>query len=100
MVNPHRTIETVGVIGAGAWGTALARHVAEKATQVRLWAYEPEVVAAIQSTHENSIFLPGVTLPPSLIVTGSLPHVVQGATCMIFAVPSHVARPVLKQLAP
>ena len=54
-------IHRIGVIGAGAWGTALAKHLAEKGLQTRLWAYERDVVDAIKSNRENQLFLPGVT---------------------------------------
>jgi glycerol-3-phosphate dehydrogenase (NAD(P)+) len=50
---------SVGVIGAGAWGTALAQ-VAAAGGDVLIWAREPEVVAAINSIHENTAFLPPV----------------------------------------
>ncbi|HEV8539873.1 MAG TPA: NAD(P)H-dependent glycerol-3-phosphate dehydrogenase [Nitrospiraceae bacterium] len=92
--------ETVGVIGAGAWGTALARHLAGKGALVRLWAYEPEVVEAIRSKRENTLYLPSVPLPPSLSATGSLEDAVRDSQWLLFAVPSHAARSVLRQLAP
>lgn len=90
----------IGVIGAGAWGTALAKHMAEKGLHVKLWAYERDVVDAINQTHENRVFLPGVVLPPSLTATNSLAQAVGDCEGLLFVVPSHVARPVLEQLAP
>jgi glycerol-3-phosphate dehydrogenase (NAD(P)+) len=90
----------VAVIGAGAWGTSLARHLANKGLSVRLWAYEREVVESIRTKRENTIFLPGVQLPASLSVTGSLRESVQGIDLLLFAVPSHAARSVLQQLVP
>ena len=90
----------VAVIGAGAWGTSLARHLAKKRLTVRLWAYEHEVVEAIRSTGKNTVFLPGVTLPSTLQVTGSLQEAVQDIDLLLFAVPSHAARSVLQQLGP
>ena len=57
---PH--LETVGVIGGGAWGTALAAVAAANGGPVMLWAREPEVVAAIQREHRNPVFLPTVPL--------------------------------------
>lgn len=88
----------IAVIGAGAWGTSLARHLANKGLPVRLWAYEREVVEGIRATHENTLFLSGVKLPSSLHVTESLPEAVQGIDLLLFAVPSHAARSVLQQL--
>ena len=92
-------IKHVGVIGAGAWGTALAWHLAEKQIPVCLWAHEPEVVQAIQLRRDNTVYLPGVLLPPTLSATNVLADAIVGADCLIFAVPSHVARPVLSRIA-
>jgi glycerol-3-phosphate dehydrogenase (NAD(P)+) len=93
-------ISHIGVIGAGAWGTTLAKHLAEKGFPVQLWAYEREVVDAINATHENTRFLPGVTLPSALGVTNSLVQATEGCESIVFAVPSHIARSILQQLAP
>lgn len=97
---PMSSINKIGVIGAGAWGTALAKHLAEKGLDVRLWAYESDVVTTINSIHENSRFLKGVPLPPPLVAASSLAEVVAGCQGLLFATPSHVARSVLHQLAP
>ncbi len=61
-----------GVIGAGAWGTAIAHMLCRDTQSVTLWAREPEVVTSIQNTQENLSFLPGVKLSPRLKVTGRL----------------------------
>ena len=58
------------VIGGGAWGTAIAQVMASDGPAVAIWAREPEVVAAINGAHENSLFLPGVALAPSIRATG------------------------------
>jgi glycerol-3-phosphate dehydrogenase (NAD(P)+) len=92
------SIHRIGVIGAGAWGTALAKHLAAKGLETRLWAYEREVVDAINGKHENPVFLPGVALPPSLVATGSLSDLTEQSEGLFFVVPSHVARPVLREL--
>ncbi len=63
---------SIGIIGAGAWGTALANVMAHNHARVRLWALEPEVADAINSKHENSLFLPGVSLSPRVEATGDL----------------------------
>lgn len=94
------TINKIGVIGAGAWGTALAKHLAEKGLAVRLWAYEPTVVESINTAHENSVFLKGIPLPPSLVATSSLVEAIRACHGLLFAVPSHAARAVLRELAP
>ena len=92
--------QRVAVIGAGAWGTALAWHVAEKQISVCVWAHEPEVVQAIERQRENVVFLPGVRLPATLTATNHLSEALTGADCVIFAVPSHVARLVLTRIGP
>lgn len=73
---------TVGVIGGGAWGTALAQ-VAAETNDVLLWARESEVVNAINSAHENIAFLPGIPLSPVIRATGSL---VDLASCELLLV--------------
>jgi glycerol-3-phosphate dehydrogenase (NAD(P)+) len=92
-------LHRISVVGAGAWGTTLARHLAERGLDVTLWAYEAEVVDSIERARENRLYLPGIVLPP-LRVTGSLKEAAVGADALLFAVPSHVARSVLMQLAP
>ncbi|WCT73221.1 NAD(P)-dependent glycerol-3-phosphate dehydrogenase [Sphingomonas naphthae] len=59
----------IGVIGGGAWGTALAQVAAAGGDRVRLWAREPEVVDAINATQRNPLFLPDVALSPEIRAT-------------------------------
>ena len=61
-----------GVIGAGAWGTALAQVLAADGEPVTLWAREPEVVAAINDNHENELYLKGIPLSSRIHATGAL----------------------------
>ncbi len=93
-------IHTASVIGAGAWGTTLARHLVNQGLTVKLWAYEKEVVGNINLKGENSLFLPGVTLPKALSATHSLQDAVAGTGLIVLAVPSHAMRPVVRQLIP
>jgi glycerol-3-phosphate dehydrogenase (NAD(P)+) len=79
------SIETVGVIGAGAWGTALAQVCARAGREVVLWAREAEVVASVAATHENTLFLPGVTLDPAVRAIGDFADL--SACDLILAVP-------------
>lgn len=65
-------MQTIGVLGAGAWGTALAAAAARAGRDVTLWAREEEVVTSIHDTRENTVFLPGVKLPETLQVTSDL----------------------------
>lgn len=77
----------------------MAKHLAEKGLTIRLWAYEHDVVTAINATHENSVFLKGITLPRSLVATASLADAIEGCDGILFVVPSHVTRSVLQKLA-
>ena len=63
---------TIGVIGAGAWGTALAQMLSSDGRNVLLWAFEPEVVTAINAEHRNPLYLPSATLAPTIRATGDL----------------------------
>jgi glycerol-3-phosphate dehydrogenase (NAD(P)+) len=56
----------VGIIGGGAWGTALAAVMAQIHDNVLLWAREEDVVRSVNVQHENTLFLPGMQLPPTL----------------------------------
>jgi glycerol-3-phosphate dehydrogenase (NAD(P)+) len=66
------SVERLAVIGGGAWGTALAQVAAAGGRETLLWAREPEVVAAVNATHENPVFLPGQKLDPAIRATGDL----------------------------
>jgi len=56
----------VSIIGAGSWGTALAKMLADSGHDVTVWAHNADVVRAITDTRENSTYLPGFALPPTL----------------------------------
>jgi glycerol-3-phosphate dehydrogenase (NAD(P)+) len=90
----------VSVIGAGSWGTALAFLLADAGHRVRLWAYETEVVEAIRTRRENTVFLPGIKLPAAIDPTNSFEEAMEGTGLLVFVVPSHVTRKVLSGLAP
>jgi glycerol-3-phosphate dehydrogenase (NAD(P)+) len=88
------------VLGAGAWGTALARQLAVAGREVTLWAREPEVVAEVRERRENGRFLPGISLPDSLAVTDDLREAVAGSPRVFVVIPSQYAREVLRRIAP
>jgi glycerol-3-phosphate dehydrogenase (NAD(P)+) len=87
------------VVGAGAWGTALADLLARNGHEVKLWAYEPDVVATINQKHENVRFLAGHALSPSLEAVGDIRRAVDGAELVTLATPSHVLRRIVKSAA-
>jgi glycerol-3-phosphate dehydrogenase (NAD(P)+) len=80
------------VIGAGAWGTAVANLLATNGRDVALWAREPDVVDEINGNHRNSRFLPGFDLHESLHADGDLASVVSAADVVVYVTPSpHLA---------
>ena len=85
----------VAVLGGGAWGTALADHLARNGTEVVLWARDPAVVAEINESHRNEGFLPGHGLTPSLRATTDLAAATRNVEVVLNSVPSHATRAVL-----
>lgn len=85
----------VAVLGAGSWGTTLANLLAAKGDSVRLWAYEPEVVDAINRTQENPAFLPGVRLHGGIRAVADAREAVSDAPVIVSAPPSHAVRSVI-----
>jgi len=83
----------IGVIGGGAWGTALAQ-VAAAGGEVLLWAFEPDVVDAINGAHINPIFLPGVPLSPVIRATNDL-HDLDSCDALLVVTPAQHMRRIL-----
>lgn len=81
---------SLGVLGGGAWGTALAQTLCLSGRTVCLWAREPEVVAEINTSHTNSAFLPGVTLDAGLEATTDLALVARRDAVLMVAPAQHV----------
>jgi glycerol-3-phosphate dehydrogenase (NAD(P)+) len=92
---PHR----IAILGAGAWGTALAVVARRAGRDVILQAREREVRQAIQSVGENTLFLPGVVLPSDVVVTGDPAEAVAMADAVLIAVPAQHVRHVLRAAA-
>jgi glycerol-3-phosphate dehydrogenase (NAD(P)+) len=86
-------IGLVGVVGGGAWGTALAQ-VAAEGGDTLLWAREPEVVESVNAVHENSLFLPGVPLDPRIRATAALEELA-GCEALLIVTPAQHMRKVL-----
>lgn len=91
--------EKIGVIGAGAWGTALAMLLADRGHNITLWMYEKELAEETARTRENRVYLPGFTLPSSITVTSSLENAVKDSSTLLSVTPSHTVRAVTKQYA-
>ena len=92
-------MERLGIIGGGAWGTALAILLQAKGSDVVLWAREPEVVDAVKTDHGNPQFLPGIELDPAIRATGELAEA--GRTeAVLLAAPAQHMRATVTALAP
>lgn len=89
----------IGVIGGGAWGTALAAMAARAGREVILWAREEDVVTSLNETHENKSFLEGVVLPESLKATGNLDEMA-AVDAILMVAPAQFVRSVAEQLKP
>jgi glycerol-3-phosphate dehydrogenase (NAD(P)+) len=85
------------VVGAGAWGTALADLLASVGLETRLWALETDVAASINADHENKRFLAGLPLAAGVRATNDLCEALKGASFIVLATPSHHLRHVARQ---
>lgn len=84
------------VVGAGAWGTALADLLARNGHEVRLWAFEEDVVRSLREGHQNPIFLPGFTVDRAIVATSDLGEALDGAAIIVYATPSQHLRRVAR----
>jgi glycerol-3-phosphate dehydrogenase (NAD(P)+) len=85
-------IRRVAVLGAGSWGTTIAKVLADAGREVRLWARRAAVAAAINDTHGNPDYLPGIELPTLLTATTDATAALAGADAVLLAVPSQTLR--------
>ncbi len=84
--------DCVGVIGGGAWGTALAQTMALAGRDVCLWAYEPDTIREINEHRLNRVFLPGVTLEPRIKATGKLADAATADVVLLVPPAQHLRR--------
>lgn len=91
--------QSVGIIGAGAWGTALAIVARRAGRDVLIWAHEPETISAINEQHCNEVFLPGVKLDPAIEATD---HFREAITCdmLLMVTPAQFFRAIARELQP
>jgi glycerol-3-phosphate dehydrogenase (NAD(P)+) len=88
-------MKRAAVLGSGAWGTALAKVLADKGERVTLYTRRSELPQQIAATRMNQRYLPGIELPADLTVTTDLGQALAGATLIVLAVPSHALREVV-----
>lgn len=92
-------LRRIGVLGAGAWGTALSQVAARAGRHVRLWALEADLVADMIATRENRRYLPGIDLEPQISPTADMADMKECDAILVVAPAQHV-RATLKSLAP
>lgn len=80
------------VMGAGSWGTAFALVLADAGNDVRLWGRRDELCQAINETHENPDYLPGIALPDTIRATSDAAEALEGAEVVVLAIPSQQLR--------
>ncbi len=91
---------TIGVIGAGSWGTSLAHLLASSGYDVKLWVFEKDLCETIRQTRENNVFLPGFRLHERICPENTLESVVKSSSLILMVVPSHVYRGVVMNMLP
>ena len=88
---------TVAVMGAGAWGTALSKVLADAGGEVTLWARRSDIAEQINATRYNPAYLPGTLLPPGIRATSDAHEALNGATTVLLGVPAQTMRANLEQ---
>jgi len=88
----------IGIVGAGSWGTALGLVLSERAGQLTAWGHDPEHIAAITGRGENTIYLPGVPLPPQMRFTAEM-DALRTCDLLLLVTPSKAMREVAERLA-
>lgn len=92
--------ETIAVLGAGSWGTALSLQLARNGLQVRLWGHEANHIERLRTLRENTDFLPGFALPENIDPVADLAQAVGEAAYLLIAIPSKGFRQLLQKLRP
>lgn len=90
----------IGIIGAGGWGIALAKLLADKGDPVTLWCHGTEGFRELQENRESRTYLAGIVLPPGVKLTRSIEAAVGGKSLIVCVVPSHAVRSVMAEAAP
>jgi glycerol-3-phosphate dehydrogenase (NAD(P)+) len=86
------SLGTAAVMGAGAWGTALAKVLADAGNDVRLWARRPEIADEVNGAHTNSGYLPDIVLPAAIRATADPAEALAGVTTVLLGVPAQTLR--------
>ncbi len=92
-------MQNISVIGAGSWGTTIAKLLGEKKYDIKLWVYENELVETINTKNENKQYLPGTILPKTIKATNALEEAASNADIIITAIPSQLLRNIAKDFS-
>jgi len=93
-------MKNLAIVGGGSWGTALAIVLAPRFERVRLWVYEQDLAERMCASRENDVYLPGFQLAANIEVRNDVAPVLDGAEIVLSVMPSHLARPLYKQMLP
>lgn len=96
----QQTDDTIAVLGAGSWGTALAIQLARNGTRTLLWGRNQEAMATMANSGSNERYLPDIKFPESVIPTSDLDQVLEQADEILIVIPSHAFRDILQTIAP
>ncbi|MCE1187687.1 MAG: NAD(P)H-dependent glycerol-3-phosphate dehydrogenase [Ignavibacteria bacterium] len=86
------------VLGAGAWGTTLAIILAQNGHDVTLWEYQSDYAEQVSASRENTIYLPGVTIPPGVEITNNLEKACTHKDLIVLAIPTQFTRSIISQI--
>ena len=93
-------MEKIGIIGAGSWGTALSKVVADNGHEVTVWSIVESEIEMLKAEHEHKDKLPGVELPRQIVYTTKIEEAITGMDICVLAVPSPFTRSTSKMMAP
>ena len=93
-------MNSLAIIGAGSWGTALAIVLAPRFPQVRLWVYEPDLAERMRQTRDNDVYLPGCPIPTNVDITNDLRFALKAPDVVLSVMPSHLVRPLYQDMLP
>ncbi|MGD0361096.1 MAG: NAD(P)H-dependent glycerol-3-phosphate dehydrogenase [Bryobacteraceae bacterium] len=91
---------TLAIIGAGSWGTALAIVLSPRFPRIRLWVYEQDLAGRMRDDRINDLYLPGFSLPANVAVETELEGALAGAVTVLSVMPSHLVRPIYSRMLP
>src|SRR5687768_18367612 len=89
----------ITILGAGGWGTALAKLLCQRPNEITLWGHNAEKLNAIKNSRANTPYLPGIKLPDELLFDSDLSEAIRDAEHVVVAVPSKAFREVTRQLS-